>query len=167
MNENIDLTKILQGCPKGTEFYSLIYGKVRFERILEDVSYPIILSICDDSCNTINVTKKGLHYKDYNGECVLFPSKDQRDWAKFERFWDKPKVERFDVNTLQPFDKVLVSDGDCYWKADLFSHIYDDITGVICCSCCSWKQCVPYNEETKHLIGTKNNCPEYYKWWEE
>ena len=31
MNENLDLTKILKGCPKGTKFYSPIYGEVRFE----------------------------------------------------------------------------------------------------------------------------------------
>ena len=30
MNENIDLTEILEGCPKGTEFYSSIFGKVLF-----------------------------------------------------------------------------------------------------------------------------------------
>ena len=166
MNENIDLVKILEGCPKGTEFYSLIYGKVRFERILEGVSYPIILSICDDSCNAINVTKKGLHYQDFNGECVLFPSKDQRDWSKFERFWDKPKVKRFDPKTLHPFDKVLVRDEDGYWAADLFSHI-DDSIGKVYCSVFLWKQCIPYNDETKHLIGTTDDCPEFYKWWEE
>ena len=33
MNENIDLTEILKGCPKGTELYSTVYGKVQFERI--------------------------------------------------------------------------------------------------------------------------------------
>ena len=165
MNENIDLTKILEGCPKGTKFYNSIYGEVRFERIVEGVSYPIILSMCDDSCNTINVTKKGLHYKDCNGECVLFPSKEQRDWSKFERFWDKPKVERFDPKTLHPFDKVLVRDEDGYWTADLFSHI-DNSIGKVCCSVFLWKQCVPYNDETKHLVGTTDDCPEFYKWWE-
>lgn len=30
MNENIDLTKILEGCPVGTKFYSSVYGKVDF-----------------------------------------------------------------------------------------------------------------------------------------
>ena len=48
----------------------------------------------------------------YNGECTLFPSKDQRDWSKFVRFWDKPKVDKFDPKTLQPFDKVLVRADD-------------------------------------------------------
>ena len=164
MNENLDLTKILEGCPKGTKFYNSIYGEVRFERIVENVSYPIILSIRDDICITINVTKKGLHYKDYKGECVLFPSKDQRDWEKFERFWDKPKVEKFDVNTLQPFDKVLVRDYPKeYWRVDIFGFMIDEIT---CCTT-AWRCCIPYNDETKHLIGTTDDCPKFYKWWEE
>ena len=30
-----------------------------------------------------------------------------------------------------------------------------------------WRQYVPYNEETEHLIGTREDCPDYYKWWEE
>ena len=30
MNENIDLTKILKNCPKETELYSPMYGKVYF-----------------------------------------------------------------------------------------------------------------------------------------
>ena len=165
MNENLDLTKILEGCPKGTKFYNSIYGEVRFERIVENVSYPIILSICDDRCDTINVTKKGLHYKDNNGECVLFPSKDQRDWSKFEKFWDKPKVEKFDPKTFQPFDKVLIKDIDSCWVAAIFSHIDDSIHGAICCGDFG-EQCIPYNEETKHLVGTTDDCPEFYKWWE-
>ena len=26
------------------------------------------------------------------------------------------------------------------------------------------KPCVPYNEETKYLVNTNEDCPEYYKW---
>ena len=26
---------------------------------------------------------------------------------------------------------------------------------------------IPYNDETKHLVNTTNDCAEYYKWWEE
>ena len=166
MNENLDLTKILDGCPKGTKFYSSIYGEVRFERIVKNVSYPIILSIRDDIHITINVTKKGLHYKDYKGECLLFPSKDQRDWAKFDRFWDKPNLEKFDPKTLQPFDKVIIKDVESCWVAAIFSHMDDSIHGAICCGDFG-EQCIPYNEETKHLIGTTDDCPEFYKWWEE
>lgn len=166
MNENIDLTKILEGCPEGTKLYSSIFGEVVFIRIdRENPSYPILIKVSFEP-KWRNLTKQGKFYAAV-GECIIFPSKEQRDWSKFERFWDKPKVERFDPKTLQPFDKVLVRDDDCYWTADLFSHIDEGINGGICCSCFRWRQCIPYNEETKHLVGTKEDCPEFYKWWEE
>lgn len=165
MNENLDLTKILEECPEGTKLYSSIFGEVVFICIdRESPSYPILIKVSFEP-KWRNLTKQGKLYAAV-GECTLFPSKEQRDWSKFERFWDKPKVERFDPKTLQPFDKVLVRDEDCYWTADLFSHI-DDSLGRVCCSWYSWKQCVPYNEDTKHLVGTDEDCPEYYKWWEE
>ena len=165
MNENLDLTKILEGCPEGTKLYSSIFGEVVFICIdRESPSYPILIKVSFEP-KWRNLTKQGKLYAAV-GECTLFPSKEQRDWSKFERFWDKPKVERFDPKTLQPFDKVLVRDEDCYWTADFFSHI-DDSLGRVCCSWYSWKQCVPYNEDTKHLVGTDEDCPEHYKWWEE
>ena len=164
MNENLDLTKILEGCPIGTKLYSTIFGNVSFKEIVSDREYPIIIS---QGIKTIPITKEGKYILYYDGECTLFPDKDQRDWSKFERFWDKPKFERFDPNTLQPFDKVLARVSKYNdWFAVFFSHI-DDSIGRVCCSGYSWKQCIPYNDETKHLVGTRNDCSEYYKWWEE
>lgn len=108
MNENLDLTKILEGCPKGTEFYHAGYGRVWFVGISIDSNYanypdyPILLSLCNDPYYpNIPLTKKGTISARYEGECLLFPSKGQRDWSKFERFWDKPKKDKFNVNTLQ------------------------------------------------------------------
>ena len=163
MNKNLDLTKIRQGCPEGTKFYHSVYGEVCLTLISENGLYPIILSVCQDGY-IISVTEDGRLYEGFNGDCVLFPSKEQRDWSKFERFWDKPKVEKFDVNTLQPFDKVLVTDYPKeYWRVDIFGFMIDEIT---CCTT-AWRCCIPYNDETKHLIGTTDDCPEFYKWWEE
>ena len=176
MNENLDLTKILKGCPAGTEFYHAGYGRiVYFERIILNSDCPIrcLLSNCRSCYANIAVTKKGAINALYEGECLLFPSKEQRDWSKFERFWDKPKtdeptVETFDENTLQPFDKVLVRDYlNEDWMGDFFEKILEhDIDYNVACVTCKWTQCIPYNEETKHLLGTKEDCPEYYKWWD-
>ena len=195
MNENIDLTKILEGCPQGTKFYSSIYGEVSFVEIKICFAYPIMLmsyGINQLPAGQICYAKDGNYNSAYNGECTLFPSKDQRDWAKFERFWDKPKAERFDPKTLYPFDKVLVRDEDCYWTAALFSNISNGVHGkvlvrdintsdwyvdffsnfnnqgeFICTSGCHWVMGIPYNEDTKHLVGTSKDCPKYYKWWEK
>ena len=167
MNENLDLTKILDGCPVGTEFYSSLFGKVWLVFVDLDSDYPIRFSIRNDNTANESVTKKGTHLLGYNGECVFFPSKEQRDWSKFERFWEKPKIKKFDVNTLRPFDKVLVRDySHDAWTSDLFSFKIDKeicIRGLYY----YWNYCIPYNEETKHLLGKTDDCPEYYKWWEE
>lgn len=169
MNENLDLTKILDGCPVGTKFYSSVHGDVFFIGIDCHGDYPIIMNrgnIWNDV--KIAFASKGTYFKDC-GECILFPSKDQRDWSKFERFWDKPKVEKFDPKTLQHFDKIIVRDGiHDIWTCTLFSYfddLNDDLKVITVGSL--YRYCIPFNKETKHLIGTSNDCPEYYKWWEE
>ena len=165
MNENLDLTKILEGCPIGTKLYSTIFGNVSFKEIVSDREYPIIIS---QGIKTIPITKEGKYILYYDGECTLFPDKDQRDWGKFERFWDKPKVKKFDPKTFQPFDKVLAKDGfSSKWTCSFFSHMDNDVSFPVYCSGGYFKVCIPFNEETKHLVGTSDDCPEYYKWWEE
>ena len=174
MNENIDLTKILEGCPKGTEFYSSVHGKLKYLSMYVSSSASQITfeevnsrSIIDGTPLTVCYYRDGRMYPLLNGECVVFPSKTQRDWSKFERFWDKPKIKKFDPKTLERFDKVLVRGQDRQdWRATFFSHI-DDPFNMVVCGSSYWKQCIPYNYETKNLVGTDNDCPEYYKWWSE
>ena len=167
MNENIDLTKILEGCPVGTKFYSTIYGKVSLMRVYNNTDLPIVIITGQ---GLIGLTSDGRYFSQYDGECTLFPSKEQRDWSKFERFWDKPKIEKFDVNTLQPFDKVLVRAYDDHaWRCGFFSHLFLDDFGeeAVCTTDVLSVRCIPYNDDTKHLVGTTDDCPDYYKWWEE
>ena len=169
MNENLDLTKILNGCPEGTKFYSTVYGEVAFVEMTNTNHFAIKLKYytIDKFALTTLVTKDGQIEYDCNGECTLFPSKDQRDWSKFERSWDKPKIEKFDPKTLQPFDKVLVRDvSTSDWYVDFFSN-FNDRGEFICIGGCHWTMGIPYNEETKHLVGTTKYCSEYYKWWEK
>ena len=171
MNENIDLTKILKDCPKGTEFWCKIYGKITFEEIRYSDSptnypgslYPIL--IIDSLGNHRVLTKDGKFDSRFNdSECVLFPSKDQRDWSKFSAPWYKK--EKFDPKTLKWFDKVLVrDDNNEIWLCSLFSHIrkeaypYSTTSGNYFC-------CIPFNDDTKYLVGTTDEAPEYYRYWE-
>lgn len=75
---------------------------------------------------------------------------------------------KFDINTLKPFDRVLVRDSEIYkWTCNLYSHYRIDIDHYkYACIANSYHQCIPYNDETKHLIGTDKDCPEYYKTWQ-
>ena len=163
MNENIDLTKILKNCPTGTKFYSSIYGEVLFRNINENnVEYPVIVySSFYDS--VISFTREG-RYANTLGECTLFPSKEQRDWNKFTAPWYKK--DKFDPSTLKPFDKVLVQiSRDDIWSVDFFSYYNDEYKKCICTGLVHYFYCIPYNDETKDLVGTCNEAPDYYKWW--
>lgn len=162
MNENIDLTKILKDCPIGTELYSTIYGEVGFIGISTG-EFPVKYVKDDDSFGS--ATAQGLLLPYYDGECVLFPSKDQRDWSKFTAPW--LKKERFDPKTLQPFDKVLVRDENSYWRCNLFSHITNHKFFPYVTVEDTYSHCIPYNDDTKHLVGTNEEAPEFYRYWED
>ena len=80
----------------------------------------------------------------------------------------EPK-SKFDPKTLQSFDNVLVRDdsSEC-WEAQLFSHIikYETDYPYECIND-SNRYCIPYNDDTKHLVGTYDEAPEYYRYWED
>lgn len=166
MNKNIDLTKILKYCPEGTKLYSTVFGDVEFVRVYQNDSVDFIIEIKLSDNSIDSVTTDGRLYEEFNGECILFPSKDQRDWSKFTAPWYKK--ERFDPNTLKPFDAVLVIDSDRAWTPLLFSYLeYSLNYPRMQCLDFTPRKVIPYNQETKHLLGTHNEAPEYYRYWED
>ena len=165
MNQNINLTKILKDCPKGWKLYSPICGEVEFEQMESSTLYPITVATCGTK---ICFTKEGFYFCERgSAECLVFPSKEQRDWSKFEAPWYKK--EKFDPKTLKPFDKVLARDYlHGKWTCGFFSHIVIfDNTYMYNMGEVLYKMCIPYNDETKHLIGTTDEAPEYYRYWED
>ena len=165
MNENLNLVEILKDCPKRTKLYSTVYGEVEYDGIRNGSEYPVKYVKSNDSSGS--VTAQGLVLACYDGECTLFPSKEQRDWSKF-----KVKKPKFDPKTLKPFDKVLVrltKDGD--WHATFFSYYDKEVKRgwyqFVTISGTSYSRCIPYNDDTKHLIGTNEEEPEFYKYWED
>ena len=173
MNENIDLTKILENCPKGTKLYSTVHGKVKFNHIEIDSEYPIRVTVLSKQGLYYNIllTKYGTLLNGYpNGECILFPSKDQRDWSKFTAPWYKK--ERFDPKTLKVFDRVLarIDGSNAYcWFADFVSTPTIEKYDILPCimSNKDVEMIIPYNEGTRHLVGTTEEAPEYYRYWED
>ena len=78
------------------------------------------------------------------------------------------KKEKFDPKTLKPFDRVLVRNFKTMkWRCEHFSHFDGDNYNPCIASCCSYTFCIPYNDDTKHLIGTKDEAPDFYKYWEK
>ena len=162
MNENIDLTKILKDFPEGTKLYSPIFGEVDFKEICSDYEYGIITTSGNYSAT---FTKEGFYYADADGECTLFPSKEQRDWSKFTATW--LKKEKFDPKTLKAFDRVLCKNDLDMWRCDLFSSYVGTYACPNVCIGGSYTYCIPYNNETKHLVGTTDEASDFYRYWEE
>ena len=161
MNENIDLTKILKNCPKGFELYSPLFGNVKLNSIS-----GCYIEIIDNIGAGAYFNRLGQYVSTYEvlNECLLFPSKEQRDWSKFSAPWYKK--EKFDPKTLQPFDKVLVRDGVGYkWNADFYS--YKVVGRGHSCVDDIYDYCIPYNDDTKHLLGTSGDAPDFYRYWED
>lgn len=164
MNENLNLVEILKDCPKGTKFYSILHGEVEYEGISGNDSYEVKFRDIDGDIE--GVKPDGRYLSCLNGECILFPSKDQRDWSKFTAPWYKK--ERFDPRTFKPFDKVLVFGDLNEWTCDFYSHTENDIYGNNVYICVGDSgNVIPYNDDTKHLVGTDKEAPEYYRYWKD
>lgn len=242
----MNIAEILKNVPKGTKLYSPIFGEVEFWFVSPEGWIK---------CYTNN-TVIGMFYPDgkysKEGECMLFPSRENRDWNTFnycpfkngdviirndgkftaifshigiegltymktvnyhcwirndgtikcqkdfgigiyldfrlatekekefffkalakEGFkWNSDTLtleklkDKFDITTLKPFDKVLVRDGDAdNWYCNFYSHCINNSHYNYGCVPSAFHQCIPYNDETKHLVGTTSDCPEYYKTW--
>lgn len=94
MENKINIAQLLkeQGVPSGTEFYTTTYGNVT----LKEVDDCKITFNCDtlDKYGAEGVVLEYGNVSD-DGECVLFPSKYQRDWSKYK--YEKPEKTREDI----------------------------------------------------------------------
>jgi len=147
MNKKLNLVEILKDAPAGTKLYSPLLGEVEYERI--------------SAANRILVRKRDLsllfladgRYYDEDGECILFPSKEQRDWSKFSL----PVISQRTKVTIHPLDPVLVRDGDDdLWVLTFYAKEsggkYFPIADA------GWLRILPYTAETIPLVNTPNPC---------
>lgn len=147
----MNIAEILKDCPKGTKLYSPIYGELSLLSVQLAFNYPICCLVIR-SGNFVDYMKDG-KCSMTDAEPTLFPSKEQRDWSKFG------VSDRESKHQFKPFDKVLVRDGDNdRWQPAFFSVLKEDsaekfgvIDGYIPTF---YSQCIPYNDGTKHLLGT-------------
>lgn len=164
--KTLNLCEKLAGCPEGTKLWSPVLGECEFVRLCNDMGCHFVVR----RGGTLETTfDKSGHFFDFSEECLIFPSKDNRDWDS----WERPKVkpERFDPETLQPFDKILVrNNGAVLWECKMFECFDKGFAfpvSTLFGGLDSWKYCVPYNDDTKHLAGSCQEAPEYYRWWED
>ncbi len=153
----LNLVEILKDYPKGSKLYSPICGELRFLGVRNNETFPIY-TITETGVDYA-FTKFGCFSDSVDAECVLFPSKENRNWGTF-----KKKEGCFDPHSFQPFDKILVRERESVWRPSFFAFLQDDHT-VRTTDDCSYARVIPYNEETKHLVGTFINAPIWYHWW--
>lgn len=80
--EKINIAELLKDCPKGTKLYSPLCGECYFNRL------NMGTIICKkQNTQEITFTSEGYYMLPVfdDCECVLFPSKENRDWSKFQR----------------------------------------------------------------------------------
>ena len=95
-------------------------------------------------------------------DCYMLDDKDICLKFKTQDDWELVP-DKFDITTLKPFDKVLARDcsGD-KWNIDFFGCYRDN--GTYQCMTFTKNQCIPY-KENEHLLGTTNDCDDFYKTW--
>lgn len=78
----INIAELLKNCPKGTELYSPIFGNVYLDEIRPHLAVVV---------RTSDKQKEEFLYDGrfgINGECMLFPSKENRNWSTLRPFKD-------------------------------------------------------------------------------
>lgn len=123
---------------------------------------------CDKNNTVITITgsKNDYYYiqyynnikNEYQNEKISFTDQD-----KYELIIDK-----FDINTLIPFEsRVLVRENKTdVWEPAFYGFFNQHNKRFYTASRGTWLMCIPYNEDTKHLTGTSDECIDFYKNWQ-
>lgn len=130
MEENINIAEILKSKPLLLKFYSTTFGRITFNGVHKGKVY-----FFSEDTNAHSVKPNGKMYD--GGECIIFPSKEMRDWEKFS--WKKGDVLVSKDNVHIIFEKF---EDDTYTRFKGKHYL--------------WKECnvEDYNkEETKMLTS--------------
>ena len=127
----INIADILKDCPKGTKLYSPIFGDVYLDKIR-----PHLAIVVTTDKEQGDFKEEFLYDGRYgmNGECMLFPSKDQRDWSKFQRpFKDGDIIRVLDEYSDATFTYVAILK-QIEKGERIYSHCFynyeDDVFGI-------------------------------------
>lgn len=96
--DEIDIYDILKNEEYGTELYTPICGKVWHSGMANDKDYAKAIWTEDEAGREHFFDKNGKIYKE--GEVLLFPSKEMRDWSKFFKKGDVLVHRNGDVHVI-------------------------------------------------------------------
>ena len=129
-------------------------------------SYSFITYDCIPICRKKEVSEIRLATEEEKAKLFQVIKDNGYKWNAETKTLEKLEHPKFDITTLKPFDKVLVRDNnEQFWTCDWFS--FHDTKQVYPFACVGHyvSQCIPY-EENQHLLGTTNDCDNFYKTWE-
>ena len=121
MNENINLCEILKG-HEGETFYSPCYGYITLE-IIKPHCYFSLFFVGNNS--EYKFTKHGKISTSNDADCVLFPSKDQRDWNKWVEEHKVPKTWNELVTTNKANSHCIHTLTDTYLSSSKSKRIIE------------------------------------------
>lgn len=117
MEKQINIAEILKDKPVGTKLYSPIFGEIMLDTILSDGAIGVTNN---EEAQYFLSNGKFTH----QGECLLFPSKEMRDWSKFA--WKKGDVLVEDGADRQIIFDRFLNDEYKYFKGKHILDYYDD-----------------------------------------
>ena len=105
----------------------------------------------------ITILEGFIYYIESNGYIALM-GEDDAKWI-IDHYTEAhlPELEKEEQKEIafEPFQRVLVRDYNYkLWRADFFSYTEEDSDYPFVCVGNIFKQCIPYNDDTKHLLGT-------------
>ena len=102
MEQKLNIAEILKDKPQGTKLYSSTFGYIKFNGVYKDKIY-----FFSEDTNAHSVKQNGKMYD--GGECIIFPSKEMRDWGKFS--WKKGDILRHNTyEIVVMFDSFINND---------------------------------------------------------
>ena len=112
-NKELNIAEILKDKPKGIKLWSPLFGNVTLKDA--DMPHGVLPIITKTELDDIQIfTKEGHLFSTYKDvECILFPSKEMRDWEKFA--WKKGDVLKAGVDNLCIFDS---------WESDNYTEFH-------------------------------------------
>ena len=163
--QKLNLCEILKYCPQGETFWSPLLGDVKLYYTDQEAEKVVVTAVSNVNWS-INADGTIPIESFTSPEIMLYPSRELRDWTKVK--YEKKK-ERFDPKTLKAFDRVVVRNIQSNtWRIEYFSHIDERCkTYPFYCSADNYAYCIPYNDDTKHLVGTTDEAPVFYRYWED
>lgn len=129
-------------------------------------SYSFITYDCIPICRKKEVSEIRLATEEEKAKLFDAIKANGYKWNPETKTLEKFTPNKFDINTLKAFDKVLVRDNnEQFWTCDWFS--FHDTKQVYPFACVGHyvSQCIPY-EGNEHLLGTTDDCDEHFKNWE-